>query len=218
MKLLIPSIAILLALVWACTDGDTRTHESHELPILGERDVVGGDTVYHTVGDWSFYRQDSALVTEDMLQGTPYVVDFFFTSCPTICPKVTANMLRVRERFQVGPDADARLKLVSFTVDPKRDSVGHLARYSQNLGITDVDDWWFLTGDKLELFDIADDYFSVAVEDPGVPGGFDHSGRILFVDERGRVRAYADGTDDEEVNEFMQHVEDYLKRSARANG
>lgn len=187
----------------ACND--SQSHEAHTLPIIGEVDVVDGDTVYHTVGDWAFYRQDSALVTEDMLQGTGYVADFFFTACPTICPRVTNNMLTVRERLQgITP-----IKLVSFTVDPKRDSVRWLRTYSENLGVENVDDWWFLTGDKFELFDIADDYFSIAIENPDAPGGYDHSGRILFVDEKGRIRAYADGTDEEDVAHLIEDIASY---------
>ncbi len=209
---------ILLAGVVTCylvmvgcddTDATTAQHAGHELPIIGEREVVNGDTVYHTIGAWSFYRQDSALVSEQMLRGTPYVVDFFFTSCPTICPRVTQNMLRIEERFR---ESHPELKLVSFTIDPRRDSVGHLRNYSKNLGIGSADRWWFLTGDKAELYGIADDYFSVAMEstDPA-SGGFDHSGRILFVDGEGRVRAFADGTDAEDVDQLMDDISSFLK-------
>lgn len=196
----------LIALFTAFSCASNQPHEDHRLPIIGEVDVVDGDTIYHTVGDWAFYRQDSALVTEDMLQGTPYVVDFFFTSCPTICPRVTNNMLRVRNELQpITP-----LKLVSFTVDPKRDSVMWLRTYSENLGVENPDEWWFLTGDKFELYDIADDYFSVAIENPDAPGGYDHSGRILFVDEKGQVRAFANGTDEEEVDHLIQDIASYF--------
>lgn len=201
-------LALAAAVTIACGDAPAP-HEAHALPILGNRDVgPGGDTLYHTVGDWSFYRQDSARVTEDMLAGTPYVVDFFFTSCPTICPRVTANMLRVHDRFV--EESDTPLKLVSFTIDPKRDSVAHLATYAGNLGIDSAEDWWFLTGEKFELYDIADDYFSIAKEDPDVPGGFDHSGRILLVDGKGQVRAFADGTDEADVDHFMDDVAAFL--------
>lgn len=187
----------------ACSSPET--HTSHELPIIGEVDIVNGDSIYHTVGDWAFYRQDSMLVTEDMLQGQAYVADFFFTSCPTICPRVTRNMLLVQESLQdITP-----LKLVSFTVDPKRDSVLWLRAYSENLGVDDVNDWWFLTGDKFELFDIADDYFSVAIENPNAPGGYDHSGRLIFVDEKGHVRAFADGTDEEDVKHLIEDIASY---------
>lgn len=198
---------------FACGGEDPDVHVAHELPIIGEREVgPAGDTIYHTVGDWAFYRQDSALVTEDMLEGTPYVVDFFFTSCPTICPKVTQNMLRLREQLSA---EHPELKLVSFTVDPRRDSVGHLRDYSRNLGIDDAEEWWFLTGEKAELYAIADDYFSVAMESDDAPGGFDHSGRILFVDERGRVRAFATGTDDADVDHLIADIDAYLSADGR---
>jgi len=199
----IAMLAFVLATA-ACTS--SGTHEAHQLPIIGEVDVVNGDSIYHTVGDWAFYRQDSMLVTEDMLKGQAYVVDFFFTSCPTICPRVTRNMLLVQEKLQdITP-----LKLVSFTVDPKRDSVMWLKEYSENLGVDNVDDWWFLTGDKFELFDIADDYFSVAVENPDAPGGYDHSGRLIFVDGDGHVRAFADGTDEEDVLHLIDDIASFF--------
>ncbi|MFK8055630.1 MAG: SCO family protein [Saprospiraceae bacterium] len=184
-------------------------HTAHTLPIVGEVDVVDGDTIYHTIGDWAFYRQDSMLVTEDMLEGQGYIADIFFTSCPTICPRVTRNMARIQEALQ----EKTSLKLVSFTVDPKRDSVLWLRAYSENLGVDNVDDWWFLTGDKFELFGIADDYYSVAIENPDAPGGFDHSGRILFVDGKGQIRAFADGTDEEDVNHLIEDIASFYNVS-----
>jgi protein SCO1/2 len=206
-RLFVFYIVLMVLATAACSS--PKVHESHSLPIIGEVDVVDGDSIYHTVGDWAFYRQDSMLVTEDMLQGTGYVVDFFFTACPTICPRVTNNMLKVREELQ----GKTPIKLVSFTVDPKRDSVLWLRSYSENLGVTNPDEWWFLTGDKFELYDIADDYFSIAIENPDAPGGYDHSGRILFVDEKGRVRAYADGTDEDDVAHFIADVASYYNVS-----
>ena len=202
------SVALAVATLVACAD-DSKPSDGL-LPIIGEKVVVDGDTVYHTVGDWTFLRQDSALVSSDMLAGTTYVADFFFTSCPTICPQVTRNMVRLRDRFAGRAD----FRLVSFTVDPRRDSVGHLRAYAQNLEVDDADRWWFLTGDKLDLYAIADDYFSVALESEDAPGGFDHSGRILFVDEGGRIRAYANGTDDAEVDRLMEQIAGYLDARA----
>ena len=117
-------------------------------------------------------------------------------------------MLEIYDRFSESPE----LKLVSFTVDPDRDSVLHLRNYANNLGVDGVDRWWFLTGDQFELYEIADDYFSIAYKDESSPGGFNHSGRILLVDENGRIRAYADGTSDEDVAHFMQDVANYLDR------
>ena len=204
------ALAIGLILFLSACRQNEGSNRSGTLPIIGEVEIVDGDTVFHQIGDWAFYRQDSQLVTEDQLAGKVYVADFFFTSCPTICPRVTHNMLRIHDRFK----EKENFKLLSFTVDPKRDSVGHLRNYSQNLGITDADKWWFLTGDKLELYDIADDYFSVAIEDQSSPGGFDHSGRILFVDGEGHVRAFADGTDEKEVDELIAKIEAFLQSNA----
>ncbi len=217
MTKLIAAMSVCLLALTAC--GTSESGNAHRadsgdaatLPIIGEKEVINGDTVYHTVGDWSFYRQDSALVTEDMLQGTAYVADFFFTSCPTICPRVTANMLRIRARF----GEREGFRLVSFTVDPRRDSVGHLQNYAANLGVTEANDWWFLTGDKFKLYEIADDYFSVALESDDAPGGFDHSGRILFVDEKGRIRAFANGTEEEDVNQLMEDIDRYFSGDAQ---
>ncbi len=214
-------ICLTASLLLSCQDASKQEH-THQFEPIGHKQVVDGDTLYHTVGDWAFLRQDSALVTEDMLHGTPYVVDFFFTSCPTICPRVTSNMLRIHARFMdtaqvLEQEQNHDLKLVSFTVDPKRDSVGHLRTYAHNLGITATDRWWFLTGDKFELYDIAADYMSIAVEDPEQEGGFDHSGRILLVDEHGHILTYADGTDDEDVNHFMDDVAYYLEHRDAAH-
>ena len=195
--LLRPFVALMLVTSACATEQDANC----ALPYIGEHDVVNGDTTYYQVGDWQFYRQDSALVSAASLAGKPQLVDFFFTSCPTICPQVTRNMLRAYERFK-----DTDLQLLSFTVDPKRDSVGHLARYSENLEVKGTEDWWFLTGDKFELYATANQYLSVAVEDADAPGGVTHSGRIMFVDEQGHVRSYADGTDDEDVARLLDEV------------
>ncbi|MFZ1495482.1 MAG: SCO family protein, partial [Saprospiraceae bacterium] len=82
-------IAILLMLI-GC-----RSNQENKLPILGEKEVVNGDTVYHTIPDFSFINQDSQVITNKTFENQLYVVDFFFTSCPTICPKVTRQMLRI---------------------------------------------------------------------------------------------------------------------------
>lgn len=201
--------------VFACKSNTNTSNENNMmkggLPIIGEVLEEDGKKIYHTVGNWKFYRQDSALVEEKMLKGNPYIVDFFFTSCPTICPRVTSNMLRIYEHFEKQP----QLKLVSFTVDPKRDSVVHLRNYSKNIGVKTPNRWWFLTGDKYELFGIADDYFSVVVDDPSAPGGYDHSGRIIFIDEEGHVRAFADGTDEKSVDALMKKIDKYLKETKK---
>lgn len=185
----------------SCTD----TNSEQVLPILGEREVVNGDTVYHTIPDFAFYNQDSMLVTNATLSDKIYVTDFFFTSCPTICPKMKAEMLRIYEKYKDNPE----VMLVSHTIDPKRDTVGALRELAERLSVSS-DKWYFLTGDKEEIYKIADDYFSIAQEDPDAPGGFNHTGRFILVDKKGHIRSFADGTNPEEVNRLMGDMDKLL--------
>lgn len=208
MKYLLPLFSLFL--LFSC--GDSIEKNEGSLPILGNRDVVDGDTIFHTIPDFSFTNQEGEEVTNATFADKAYVVDFFFTSCPTICPKVKKNMLRIYEKY-----ADEKgLLLLSHTIDPKRDSVGHLKIYSDNLGI-EADRWHLVTGEKWSLYDIADDYFSIAIEDEDAPGGFDHSGRLILVDKNRHVRSFCDGTDAEAVTRFMGDIKNLLSENARPN-
>jgi protein SCO1 len=182
--------------------------EEGKLPILGEIDVVNGDTIYHTVPDFAFVNQDSQQVTNADFEGRAYVVDFFFTSCPTICPKVKREMLRLYDRYK----DDDRISLLSHSIDVRRDTVGRLREYAAGMGVS-TPKWHFVTGDKSAIYDIADDYFSVAIEDPEAPGGFDHSGRLILVDANRHVRAFCDGTDPASVDQFMKDIDRLLKEN-----
>ncbi len=190
---------ILLAciIVWSACDSKPRI-----LPILGNRDVsASGDTIYPQVPDFQFIDQDSQVVNNATFAGKAYVVDFFFVHCPTICPKVKANGLRVYEKFK----NDDRLLMLSHSIDTKNDTVAALRHHAQKLGI-DSKKWHLVTGDHDAIYAIADDYFSVAKEDPTSPGGFDHSGRLILVDKNRHVRAFCDGTDAEDVDRFMKDI------------
>jgi len=195
------SIFTALFMLAACTPEP----ENQALPILGEKEVVAGDTVFHTIPDFAFYNQDSMSVTNEMLDDKIYVTDFFFTSCPTICPKMKKEMLRLYEKYQDNSD----FVLLSHTIDPKRDTVGKLKEYAENLGVSS-NKWHFVTGDKAEIYKIADDYFSIAMEDPEAPGGFNHSGRFILVDKKGHIRSFADGTNPEEVDRLMGDIDKLL--------
>ena len=177
------------------------------LPILGNRDIsASGDTIYPTVRDFSFINQDSQLVTNATFAGKAYVVDFFFIHCPTICPKVKAQAKRVYDRFA----NETNLLLLSHSIDTKNDTVAALKQYAQKIGI-DSKRWHLVTGEHDAIYAIADDYFSVAQENPDAPGGFDHSGRLILVDKNRHVRAFCDGTDPESVDKFMKDIERLLE-------
>jgi protein SCO1/2 len=175
------------------------------LPILGNRTVVDGDTLYPQVPDFLFINQDSQLVTPETFKGKVYVVDFFFIHCPTICPKVKANGLRVYNKYL----NDDRVVLLSHSIDVRNDTVAALRRHADKLGI-ETRRWHMVTGDEDALYRIADDYFSVAVKNPEAPGGFDHSGRLILVDKNRYVRAFCDGTDNEDVDRFMKDIDRLL--------
>jgi protein SCO1/2 len=191
-----------IATIVACTEPTGPSN----LPILGERDLSPkGDTIYHTIPDFAFVNQDSQLVTNATFEGKAYVADFFFIACPTICPKTSKQMLRIHDRFLSEP----QLLLLAHTVAPKYDTVAALARYAKGLGVTSQK-WHFVTGDKAQIYGIADDYFSIAMEDAEAPGGFDHSGRLILVDKHRHIRSFCDGTDPEDVDRFMMDIESLL--------
>lgn len=181
--------------------GCESSEQCPTLPILGDREVIGGDTIFHTIPPFSFMDQDSIVVNNETLSGKAYVADFFFISCPTICPKVKKQMLRVYETFLQEPG----LILLSHTIDIRHDTIPRLKRFSADLGV-DGRKWHFVTGDEDSIYAIADDYFSVAIKDDSAPGGFDHSGRLILVDGRGRVRSFCDGTDPASVDQFMDDI------------
>lgn len=175
--------------------------KTEELPFLGNTDMVDGKQVYHTVGMINHYNQDSVLMTNQDFKDVIYIADFFFTSCPSICPKVMKEMLKIYEAVKDNPN----VKLVSFTIDPERDTPQRLKLYSENLGI-DHNKWYFLTGDKDATFALADTYFVTAYEDADSPGGFDHSGKIILVDKTGHVRSYSEGTEPQSTPKLIEDI------------
>lgn len=185
--------------------------ESTPLPILGNRETLEDGTIkYHSIPPFSFIDQDSMPFTEKSVENKIYVVDFFFISCPSICPMVSRQMLRVYDQYL----KEDKLMFVSFSIDPKRDTVERLANYAKNLGVN-TKKWSFVTGEKAEIFDIAKEYFSIAIENEDAPGGFDHSGRLILVDEENHIRSFCDGTDPKSVDDFIQDIQKLLNESKR---
>lgn len=173
-----------------------------KLPILGEKEVTGSDTVYHTIGPFRFVDQDSSIVTNETVKGKIYVADFFFTSCRTICPVMKTQMLRVYEAIQDDP----QVMLVSHTIDPEYDTVALLHDYANRLGVKSGK-WRFLTGDKDSIYYIAQTgYFATAMEDEDEPGGFIHSGAFLLIDPQGRIRGKYDGTSQDDVDRLLKDI------------
>jgi protein SCO1/2 len=188
-------------------------HENEQrLPIEGPRKVQAGvsgiaDTLYHTIPDFAFVNQDSSIVTQDTFSDGIYVADFFFTTCPSICPIMKTQMLRVYEKYK-GND---KVKVLSHSIDPKHDTVAVLKEYANRLGVSS-DQWHFVTGDKEEIFDLAQQSYMVSVlEEEEAPGGVVHSGAFLLIDSQGRIRGHYDGTKAEEVDQLMKDMDLLLK-------
>jgi protein SCO1 len=179
-----------------------------KLPTLGNRSLdAKGDTLYPTVRDFTFINQDGQKVDNQTFKDKIYVVDFFFIHCPTICPRVKKNGLRLYDRFKNDP----RVSLISHSIDTKNDTVAALKIHAQKLGITETQKWHLVTGNHDDIYSIADDYFSVAQVNPDAPGGFDHSGRFILVDKNRHVRSFCDGTDAASVDKFMLDIDLLLK-------
>lgn len=191
--------------------------KNNTLPILGNKHVeevtVGGktmeDTIYHQIADFSFTNQDNHQVTNEDVKGKVYVADFFFTSCPTICPIMKKQMLRVYEAFKDHPD----FMILSHTIDPEYDTVALLKDYSLRLGIEDASTWNFLTGEQEKIFEIGQtSYLTTAMDDKNEPGGFLHSGAFVLIDREGRIRGVYDGTKETQVNVLIKDLPKLLNK------
>jgi protein SCO1 len=199
---------ILLGLALGLTSCNIK---EAELPILGQTliDDAGKETL-HQIADFSFQNQYGDTVSNKDFDGKVYVSDFFFTSCPTICPVMKSQMLRVYEKFK---DTD-NFKILSHTIDPYHDSVQVLHDYAAALGVKG-NQWQFVTGDQGEIYTIGEKSYMVPAAEDTVSaeetGGFIHSGAFILVDGKRHVRGVYDGTVEKDVNQLMRDIELLLK-------
>jgi protein SCO1/2 len=196
------SILILAITSWQCTPSKT-SEEEKPLPKLGNWYLEGQDTVYHQIADFEFINQLGDTISSKTVEGKVYVADFFFTTCPTICPIMKKEMLRVYEKFDSNPD----FLILSHSIDPTYDTQEVLRDYSQKLGIEDASTWNFLTGDQEKIFEIGQtSYLTTAMADQAEPGGFLHSGAFILVDQEGHIRGVYDGTKADQVDRLINDI------------
>ena len=212
------AISVLLALLalgilFFAYRTSQKTAPVRQLPIYGEKDIVHGDTVYHKVGSFSFMDQYARAFTEKQVQGKIYVTDYFFTTCQSICPVMSKQMERVQSVFADEP----RLLIVSHTVNPEFDSVPVLSDYAKAHGAI-KDKWFFVTGDKKALYDLARKgyYLNTEVGDGG-PNDFIHTQNFALVDGDGQIRGYYDGTDSAEVKRLILDAGILIKTQKSVN-
>lgn len=201
--------SLLLVMAAACKPASENASAPEELPILGERYVDDNqDTVYHKIADFAFINQLGDTITQANMMGKVYVADFFFTTCPTICPVMKKEMLRVFEKYQSNPN----FKILSHSIDPTHDTQEVLKDYAEKLGIEDASTWNFLTGDQEKIFEMGQtSYLTTAMSDQAEPGGFLHSGAFLLIDQEGRIRGVYDGTKSDQVDRLISDIPKILK-------
>ena len=185
--------------------------DEKKLPIYGERDtaerVMNGktvtDTIYNTIPNFKFVSQNNDTITTKNFDNVIYIADFFFVSCPTICPVMKRNMLKVYKQIKGQND----IKILSHTIDPEHDTPTVLKKYATDLGVNGTQ-WLFVTGKKEDIYKIGQkNYMVVANEDSTAVGGYIHSGAFILVDKKKQVRGVYDGTNEEGIEKLMIDIE-----------
>ncbi len=184
---------------------------TERLPVLGPMELVANadgstDTVFFPYPHFTLEDQYGLAITPDSLKNQVLVVDFFFSSCPTICKDLLRNMRKVNEQFAT----DARVRLLSHSVDPGYDTQEVLAEYAQSAGAKGRN-WLFLRGEEEVIYGLAQRaYLSHVQADSLAPGGFIHSGHIILLDANKHIRGVYDGTDDSQLPALLSAIESLL--------
>jgi protein SCO1/2 len=158
---------------------------------------------YHMIADFSFTNQNGKIITQKDYEGKVYVADFFFTTCGSICPKMTTNLVDVQKAFLINP----KVKILSFTVMPDVDSVSVLKEYAQINGVNDTK-WNLVTGDKKAIYAMArKSFLAVKQGKPDELYDMVHTENFVLVDTKKRVRGFYDGTKKEEITRLIEDIE-----------
>ncbi len=197
-------IGIIILMLFNACKSNTKT----TLPILGYKTpvtkTVDGkmvtDTEYATIPSFKFVNQYADTITQKNLDGKIYVADFFFTTCPSICPVMHRNMLNVYKEFK----DDDNFRIISHTIDPKYDTVPVLKRYADKLGIAG-NTWWLLHGEKDDTYKIAKSYLQ-SVSEKNPKGEYIHDGFFILIDKQKRLRGTYEGTDPAEVTKLIADI------------
>ena len=161
---------------------------------------------YHRISDFSLFNQNGDSVTQNNYKNKIYVADFFFTTCPDICPIMTGNMLYLQENLK-----DTNVMLASFSVTPEIDNVEVLKKYSIDKGVNDSN-WNLMTGEKKQIYNLARKSYLVAKAMPdGTNHGMIHTENFVLVDKEKRIRGYYDGTNFEEMDELLEDIQILIK-------
>ena len=197
------SFFILLSAVFMTYYHSVSREQPKSLPVLGEQG--------HKIRQFAFVNQLGDTVRKEDVSGKIYVVEYFFTTCKGICPKMNENMAEVFQAFRGNND----VMILSHTVDPKKDTVQAMHDYSLRYE-ADPKQWLFLTGDKKELYDMARySYLVTAAEETDdtvdIESDFIHTDRFVLVDGDGQIRGQYTGTDKAAVKQLIADIKELLK-------
>lgn len=158
---------------------------------------------YHTIADFSFTNQNGKTITQKDYEGKIYVADFFFTTCGSICPIMTTNMIDVQKAFVNNP----KVMILSHTVTPEIDSVPVLKKYAVEKGVIDSK-WNLVTGDKKDIYSMArKSYLAVKLGKPEELYDMVHTENFVLVDTERRVRGFYDGTKKEDIQKLIEDIQ-----------
>lgn len=187
------NIVIMLAVLamHSCSNSTKKVPDlvvDTELPVMSEAPIDA----------FGFLAHNGDTITELDMNGKVTVVDFFFTSCPTICPKMKSQLLRVYDTYK----NEDKMLILSHSIDPEYDTREVLADFAERLDVKG-DTWYFLTGEKDSIYAMADRYMILAEEDPSAPGGYAHSGAFILLDSMRNIRGVYDGTKEQAVDSLI---------------
>ena len=203
---------LLLALVFVFL---ASCEQQKTLPILGEKtiDAYTDQYNYYQVPDFKLTNQFNKKVSSKDFQGKVQVVDFFFTSCPTICPQMTRHLKAVEQTFL----EDDRVAIISISIDPKNDTPDRLLQYSDNYDIN-TGRWNLLTGCNENIFEVAKNYKVRAFDDSSpTERNLLHDGTFVLVDGQRRIRGYYNGLDTKDTQRLISDIKILLKEHLNEN-
>lgn len=205
-KILAPALVILFPVIfWLVL---VRGHNNfRRLPVIGPFEIsVNGDTVYHIIPHFELTNQEGKIISDKSTEGTIYVANFFFSTCKTVCPKMNEQVHRVQEAFKDIKD----IHILTFTVDPDNDTVAALADYAKKMK-ADNSQWWFLTGPKDSIYQLAREGFLVPASLGETANDFFHSQYLILIDKEKRMRGVYDGTVPAEVDTLIDEIKVLMK-------
>ena len=196
---------LLIGLLFSCNQ-----YSEKQLPIYNPSDFnpdlvdksLQSTTENHRVADFRLTNQNGKQITQADYQDKIYVADFFFTRCPSICPIMTDNLVKIQEEFLHNDD----IMLLSLSVTPKMDSIPVLREYADEKGVIDSK-WNITTGDKKHIYELARrSYFAVVEQGDGGLQDFIHTPNFVLVDKNKQIRGIYDGTNDDEIVRLINDI------------